>query len=178
MPMVLLDLRYGLNAGHPTTPIEKVAKPSHRKGHLSTQTTFVRSVIREVAGFAPYERRVMELMRNSKDKRARKLTKKRVRTVVMIMRLLICSVFELRVLIRDFITPAWHPPPLEAQARGAWQHYCRSAQGPLKRLRETRHITPTCQSASTSSTYAQSLYLLCHNRAMTSASTRINCVNL
>lgn len=32
----------------------------------------------QVAGFAPYERRVMELIRNSKDKKARKLTKKRV----------------------------------------------------------------------------------------------------
>lgn len=29
---------------------------------------------------APYERRVIELLRNSKDKRARKLAKKRVRT--------------------------------------------------------------------------------------------------
>lgn len=40
---------------------------------------FVRGVVRDVAGFAPYERRVMELIRNSKDKKARKLTKKRVR---------------------------------------------------------------------------------------------------
>jgi hypothetical protein len=34
--------------------------------------------VREVAGLAPYERRVIELLRNSKDKRARKLAKKRV----------------------------------------------------------------------------------------------------
>jgi hypothetical protein len=32
-----------------------------------------------VAGFAPYEKRVMEFLRNGKDKRARKLAKKRVR---------------------------------------------------------------------------------------------------
>jgi hypothetical protein len=38
----------------------------------------VRELIREVAGFAPYERRVMELLKNGKDKRARKLAKKRV----------------------------------------------------------------------------------------------------
>jgi hypothetical protein len=44
----------------------------------SEKKTFVKSVIREVAGFAPYEKRVMELLRNSKDKKARKLTKKRV----------------------------------------------------------------------------------------------------
>jgi Ribosomal protein L36e len=30
---------------------------------------------------APYERRVIELLRNSKDKRARKLAKKRVRNL-------------------------------------------------------------------------------------------------
>jgi hypothetical protein len=60
------DLRYGLNKGHPTTGIAKVQKPSQRKGGQSTKTKFVRSVIREVAGFSPYERRVMELLRNSK----------------------------------------------------------------------------------------------------------------
>ena len=94
------DTRVGLNKGYPTTPLEKRAKPSHRKGVSSERTKFVRSVVREVAGFAPYERRVMELLRNSKvrlqrlscylnriliyrlhclqDKKARKLTKKRV----------------------------------------------------------------------------------------------------
>ncbi len=44
----------------------------------SKRTTFVRSLIREVVGFAPYEKRVMELLKTSKDKRARKLAKKRV----------------------------------------------------------------------------------------------------
>jgi len=34
--------------------------------------------VKEVSGLAPYERRVIELLRNSKDKRARKLAKKRV----------------------------------------------------------------------------------------------------
>lgn len=60
------DLRYGPNTGHPTTAIPKVVRPSQRKGVQSTKTKFVRSVIREVAGFSPYERRVMELLRNSK----------------------------------------------------------------------------------------------------------------
>ena len=32
-----------------------------------------------LSSLAPYERRVIELLRNSKDKRARKLAKKRVR---------------------------------------------------------------------------------------------------
>jgi len=79
--MARSDLRRGLNKGHPTTPIPKVVKPSQRKGIQSNKTLFVRSIIREVAGVAPYERRVMELIRNSKDKRARKLTKKRLGTM-------------------------------------------------------------------------------------------------
>jgi hypothetical protein len=47
----------------------------------SEKKTFVKSIIREVAGFSPYEKRVMELLRNSKDKKAKKLTKKRVSQV-------------------------------------------------------------------------------------------------
>ncbi|KAI0320677.1 ribosomal protein L36e [Amylostereum chailletii] len=80
--MVRNDSRRGLTHGHTTTAIPKVAKPSHRKGLTSTRTKFVRSVVREVAGFSPYERRVMELLRNSKDKKARKLTKKRLGTLL------------------------------------------------------------------------------------------------
>lgn len=61
-----LDLRYGPNKGHPTTAIPKTSRPSQRKGIQSTKNKFVRSVVREVAGFSPYERRVLELLRNSK----------------------------------------------------------------------------------------------------------------
>jgi large subunit ribosomal protein L36e len=85
----------------------RVVKPrvSRTKGHLSKRTAFVREIVKEVSGYvaadsvdrwekldedelmlitafgrlAPYERRVIELLRNSKDKRARKLAKKRVR---------------------------------------------------------------------------------------------------
>ncbi|KAJ8489306.1 hypothetical protein ONZ45_g13628 [Pleurotus djamor] len=80
--MVRTNLRVGLNTGHPTTALERPARPSQRKGKSSTKTQFVRSVVREVVGFSPYERRVMELLRNSKDKRARKLTKKRLGTLL------------------------------------------------------------------------------------------------
>ncbi|KAL1946854.1 hypothetical protein VTO73DRAFT_14958 [Trametes versicolor] len=78
----MLDLRHGLNKGHPTTPIAQAVRPSQRKGIQSARTKFVRSVVREVAGFSPYERRVMELLRNSKDKKARKFTKKRLGTLL------------------------------------------------------------------------------------------------
>jgi Ribosomal protein L36e len=48
------------------TAIPKVARPAHRKGKLSERNKFVRSVVREVVGFSPYERRVLELLRNGK----------------------------------------------------------------------------------------------------------------
>jgi len=70
----------GLNHGHKVTPYQPKAKISRTKGRLSTKTAFTREIIREVAGLAPYERRVIELLRNSKDKRARKLAKKRLGT--------------------------------------------------------------------------------------------------
>ncbi|KAG1892383.1 ribosomal protein L36e, partial [Suillus subluteus] len=79
---VNIDLRQGLNKGYPTTAIPKTSRPSHRKGIQSTKNKFVRSVVREVSGFAPYERRVLELLRNAKDKKARKLTKKRLGTLL------------------------------------------------------------------------------------------------
>jgi large subunit ribosomal protein L36e len=61
-----------------TTLIERKPRVSRTKGHLAKRTQFVREIVKEVAGLAPYERRVIELLRNSKDKRARKLAKKRV----------------------------------------------------------------------------------------------------
>ncbi|KAF2237609.1 ribosomal protein L36e [Viridothelium virens] len=70
----------GLNSGHKVTPRTPKAKISNRHGHATRRTTFVREIVKEVSGLAPYERRVIELLRNSKDKRARKLAKKRLGT--------------------------------------------------------------------------------------------------
>ncbi|KAL1584858.1 Large ribosomal subunit protein eL36 [Cladosporium halotolerans] len=70
----------GLNRGHKVTPRQVKPRVSRTKGHLSKRTAFVRDVVKEVSGLAPYERRVIELLRNSKDKRARKLAKKRLGT--------------------------------------------------------------------------------------------------
>ncbi|KAF1984569.1 ribosomal protein L36e [Aulographum hederae CBS 113979] len=70
----------GLNSGHKVTPRTPATRPSRTKGHLSKRTAHVRQIVREVAGLAPYERRIIELIRNSKDKRARKLAKKRLGT--------------------------------------------------------------------------------------------------
>ncbi|KAI5298733.1 hypothetical protein KEM55_002999, partial [Ascosphaera atra] len=52
-------LIYGLNKGHKTTPHASKPRISRTKGHLSRRTAFVREVVKEVAGLAPYERRVV-----------------------------------------------------------------------------------------------------------------------
>lgn len=38
----------------------------------------VKEVIREVTGYAPYEKRILELLRNGLDKKALRLAKRRV----------------------------------------------------------------------------------------------------
>ncbi|KAG5519651.1 hypothetical protein PMAC_001806 [Pneumocystis sp. 'macacae'] len=74
-------LAVGLNRGHKTTPYITTTRISRRKGYLSKRVSFIREIIHEVAGFAPYERRLIELLRNSKDKRARRFAKKRLGTL-------------------------------------------------------------------------------------------------
>merc|ERR1712129_95824 len=53
-------------------------KPSNEKGKITARNKLVRDLVREVAGFAPYERRAMELLRINKDKRCLKFLKKRI----------------------------------------------------------------------------------------------------
>ncbi|KAG1143240.1 hypothetical protein G6F37_006864 [Rhizopus arrhizus] len=72
----------GINKGHITARRELKLKPSNKIGAASKRTTFVKSIVREVAGYAPYERRLMELIKNSKDKRAKKLCKSKLGTFV------------------------------------------------------------------------------------------------
>ncbi|OWB54365.1 hypothetical protein B5S28_g212 [[Candida] boidinii] len=78
--MAKSGIAVGLNKGHKVTAKEVAPKISYRKGALSKRTAFVRSIVREVSGLAPYERRVIELIRNAGEKRAKKLAKKRLGT--------------------------------------------------------------------------------------------------
>ncbi|KAL0634159.1 ribosomal protein L36 [Maublancomyces gigas] len=81
MTVAKSGLAYGINKGYSGVTLrDPKARVSRRKGALSKKTAFVREIVKEVAGLAPYEKRVIELLRNSKDKRARKLAKKRLGT--------------------------------------------------------------------------------------------------
>ncbi|AXA50355.1 large subunit ribosomal protein L36e [Malassezia restricta] len=75
------DIVWGINRGHPTNRRILAPRRVHQKGVASERVKTIRSVIREVTGFAPYERRAMELIRNSRDKRARKFIKRRIGTI-------------------------------------------------------------------------------------------------
>jgi len=46
--------------------------------HLNKRVKFIRDVVQEVCGLAPYEKRAIELLKVNKDKRALKFVKKRV----------------------------------------------------------------------------------------------------
>nr|GEW37419.1 60S ribosomal protein L36-2-like [Tanacetum cinerariifolium] len=70
----------GLNKGHIVTKKELAPRPSDRKGKTSKRVHFVRNVIKEVAGLAPYEKRITELLKVGKDKRALKLAKRKLGT--------------------------------------------------------------------------------------------------
>ena len=82
------NLAIGLHKGYVVTKIKKHAKesrPSYRKGTLGKRVNFVREVVREVAGFAPYEKRIIEFLKTgqAKDqKKALKLAKKRLGTLI------------------------------------------------------------------------------------------------
>merc|ERR1711865_591760 len=55
-------------------------KPREKKGLLGAKVKMARSVIRELCGYAPYERRAMDLLNQGFDKRALKFCKKRLGT--------------------------------------------------------------------------------------------------
>ena len=92
------EMAVGLNKGHKVTKNPQKERQSRRKGvsscnprlqaslrdrfdsqRLNKKVKFVRDIIREVSGFAPYEKRAMELIKVGRDKRALKFIKNRVR---------------------------------------------------------------------------------------------------
>merc|ERR1712094_119944 len=65
----------GPNKGHVVAPLAKASRPSTKRT-LGVKV----KLAREVCGFAPYERRAMELLSQGFDKRALKFCKKRLGT--------------------------------------------------------------------------------------------------
>merc|ERR1712189_64958 len=60
------------------SPTITMSEGKERKA--SSKAAFMRDLMREVTGFAPYEKRCMELLKLNKDKRALKFCKKRLGT--------------------------------------------------------------------------------------------------
>ncbi|XP_074651177.1 large ribosomal subunit protein eL36-like [Tubulanus polymorphus] len=77
---VRYQMAVGLEKGHKVTKNTTKTRPSRRKGRLTKHNKFIRDLVREIVGFAPYERRCIELLRVSRDKRALKFVKKRLGT--------------------------------------------------------------------------------------------------
>merc|ERR1712098_40564 len=79
---VRYNLAVGLNKGHKVTKLEagRKTRPTRGKGAATKHAKFVRELVRELVGFAPFERRCQELLKISKDKRALKFCKKRLGT--------------------------------------------------------------------------------------------------
>merc|ERR1712156_1260851 len=61
----------------PSSPATRTAR-AETKDRRPKKSAFVHDVIREVVGYTAYERRCIELLRISKDKRALKFCKKRL----------------------------------------------------------------------------------------------------
>lgn len=73
----------GLNKGHVVTKRKPLPrKGTHGKGKLTPHAVMMKELMREVCGFSPYEKRILELLRIGKDKRALKFAKKRLGTHV------------------------------------------------------------------------------------------------
>lgn len=70
----LISLTIFIFDGHFSLSILCVVQKTSKRVH------FVRSLIREVAGFAPYEKRITELLKVGKDKRALKVAKRKLGT--------------------------------------------------------------------------------------------------
>jgi large subunit ribosomal protein L36e len=70
----------GLHRSLQVTKRDIAKRPSASKGKLGKRTSLVRKLIREVCGLAPYEKRISELLKVGKDKRALKVAKRKLGT--------------------------------------------------------------------------------------------------
>merc|ERR1712166_181924 len=57
------NLCVGMDKGKPLTKRALPTKQVHKKGRIQKRVKFVRDIVREVVGYAPYEKRCMELLK-------------------------------------------------------------------------------------------------------------------
>lgn len=73
----------GINRGFIVTKLKTAKRPSNRKGKLGKRVSFIRNVVKSVTGFAPYEKRMIELLKTGlgrDSKRSLKMAKARLGT--------------------------------------------------------------------------------------------------
>ena len=73
----------GLNKGHVVNAIPSKKRPVHRKGRISNRAKAVREVMREVCGFSPLEKKMLEMIRTgiaAKEKKAVKIARQKLGT--------------------------------------------------------------------------------------------------
>lgn len=68
----------GLERGFPVT--KRKRKRNRRIAKNGTKRKLIQEVIKETVGYSPYEKRIMDLIRLGKQKRALKLAKQRLGT--------------------------------------------------------------------------------------------------
>ena len=72
-----------LKKGHSVTPLPSKESQANKKGRLANRTKFIRGVVRDVVGYAPYEKKMLELLQiggASEAKKALKIAKQRLGT--------------------------------------------------------------------------------------------------
>mmetsp|Transcript_13467 Transcript_13467/g.58873 ORF Transcript_13467/g.58873 Transcript_13467/m.58873 type:complete len:94 (+) Transcript_13467:83-364(+) len=78
----MTGIAVGLTKGHVVSRRKLAPRPGQRKGKLGKRVKMIRELVRDVAGSAPYEKRLMELLKVGRDKRALKLAKRKVRRLL------------------------------------------------------------------------------------------------
>ncbi|KAL3320269.1 60S ribosomal protein L36 [Cichlidogyrus casuarinus] len=74
----LYNVPFGGKRGMKLTKLCPKKKASNKRGRLSASAKFHRSLVREIVGFAPFERRILELLKTDREKRAFKFAKARI----------------------------------------------------------------------------------------------------
>eukprot|EP00754_Rhynchopus_humris_P006087 Rhum_TRINITY_DN12976_c0_g1::Rhum_TRINITY_DN12976_c0_g1_i1::g.55430::m.55430/K02920/RP-L36e, RPL36; large subunit ribosomal protein L36e len=68
----------GLNKGHVTTKRSKAVSSTKRLSLQKNKLNAVKEVVMETAGLSPYERRIVELLKVQREKRALRFCKRRL----------------------------------------------------------------------------------------------------